>query len=139
MTMRVLGYIFAAAALLLAPVSCEKTETVDTREFALYYMGLGKIHPGEGAAVTPSYIGPAPTGFEIYAISRNGVAYYNPKLDGPIGPNYPFQVDPSSGTFRIQNTSNLKDGKYVVSISCMAAGKKWEYPDAVTVNMLKAN
>ena len=134
---KILGYAFMA--LLLAAASCEKTQTTDTREFAIYYMGVTKVHPGEGAAVTPSYIGPAPTAFEIYAISRNGVAYYNPKLDGPIGATYPFQVDPSVGTFRLQNTSNLKDGRYVVSISCEAAGKKWEYPEAVTVNMLKAD
>ena len=136
---RILRYIFILAACLAAAPSCEKTQTTDTREFAIYYMGVNKVHPGEGAAVTPSYIGPAPTGFLIYAITRNGVAYYNPKLDGPIGAAYPFQVDPASGTFRLQNTSNLKDGTYVVSISCEAAGKKWEYPEAVTVIMLKAD
>ncbi len=127
------------AAILAAAVSCEKTQTTDTREFALYYMGVTKVHPGEGVAVTPSYIGPQPTAFQIYAISRNGVAYYNPKLDGPIGADYSFQVDGTSGTFRLQKTASLKDGTYVVSISCEAAGKKWEYPEAVTVNMLKAD
>ena len=102
-------------------------------------MGVNKLHPGDGVAVSPSYIGPTPTGFLIYGITRNGVAYYSPKLDGPIGVDYPFQVDASNGIFHLQKTANLKDGFYVVSISCEAAGKKWEYPEAVTVNVLKAD
>ena len=131
-------FLIPFLSVLVLAASCEKTQTVDNREFELYYMGITGLHPGDNAAVSPSYIGAPATDFRIYDITRNGIQYYSPKLDGELGPEDTFTVDKQTGTFKVQKTSALKDGKYVVGISCVSSGKTYEYPEAVTVNVLKA-
>ena len=116
---------------------CRKNSFEDTREFALYYMGISNIHPGETATTSPSYIGNPPGDFSITLVMFNGNIYYQPKIDGPLTQDSPFYVDPQGGTFKIQHTSSMKAGTYKVNIRCSSGGKVYEYEDAITIIMLK--
>ena len=134
--MKRLLILFAAAAFLSG---CARASFVDDRDFDMYYMGISGIHPGETATSAPSYIGARPSEFEIYTISLNGNIYYNPKIDGKLNENSSFFVDPSTGNFKLQNSSSLRTGRYAVGIKCRAAGKTYSYPEAVTIIMEKSN
>ena len=131
-------FLLILSVILLGVLSgCRKNSFEDKQAFALHYMGISNIHPGETATSSPSYLGEAPTGFSIPLIMLNGNIYYEPRIDGPLTEDSSFYVDPVSGTFKIQNTSSLKAGLYKVSIRCSSGGREYEYPDAITINMLK--
>lgn len=128
--------LFAAFSAAVLSVSC-MTQADPDSEFVLYYQGVRNIHPGESISLTPSYIGDAPSDFRIYSISLNGALYYAPKLDGELGPESSFWVDPATGAFKIQKTSSFNVGEYVVSISCVSGGKTYEYPSAIVATFVK--
>ena len=123
--------------LLWALPGCRKNSFEDSSTFAIHYMGISNIHPGETATSSPSYLGAAPTGFSIYSVVFNGNIFYDPRIDGPLDENSTFYVDQGTGTFKIQNTSSLKAGTYKVSVKCSSAGKQYDCPDAITIIMLK--
>lgn len=137
MKRRLIIIVLAIFPLLFA--GCEKNSFSDGTEFQLHYMGITNMHPGETATSGPSYIGKAPTDFVIYTITLNGNIYYNPKLDGELNENSIFYVNPTVGTFRVQNSSSLRPGTYKVGISCKSGGKKYSYPEAVSVVVVKDN
>jgi len=130
-----LSKLFGVVLLTLLSVSCSKSGMDD--EFNLYYQGVRNIHPGESISLTPSYFGPTPSDFRIYSVTFNGALFYSPKLDGELTPESSFWVDPATGSFKIQKTSAFSSGTYVVSISCVSSGKKYEYPDAITITFPK--
>ncbi len=120
---------------LTALAGCRKTDPQDALQ--LYYMGISSIHPGETATSSPSYLGPRPSAFSITSILHNGNFFYQPKIDGPLDENSSFYIDPDSGTFKIQQSSSLKPGLYKVSIRCSAGGVEYDWPDAITIQMIK--
>lgn len=124
-------------SVLCALQGCEKSSVVDTGEFELYYMGASGLNPGDQVNLTPSYIGPAPTDFLIFSITRDGEIFYNPKLDGALTEESSFFIDGESGAFTLQKTSSFKGGKYLVGISCKAGGKEYKYPEAIVIDIAK--
>ena len=126
-------------SLALPPIlaGCEKNDHVDKTPFALHYMGISNVHPGETATSSPSYIGETPSGFSIYGIIHNGNIFYSPKIDGELTDQSTFWVDPAAGTFKLQNSSSLRAGTYKVGISCQSAGVDYAYPEAIVITVIK--
>ena len=120
----------------LVGISCTPIVT-DQTEFALYYFDVGNMMPGEVINLTPSYKGVPPTDFSIYSISHNGKIYYNPKLDGVLTESSQFYVNPVNGYFSMQNTQKLATGTYVVSVKCTSDGILYDFPEAITVKIVK--
>ena len=116
----------ALAAALLA-LSCTPQLT-DTGAFALYYPGITDIGPSTNMDLSPSWHGGTPGDFEIYSVT----------LEGETVTPECFSVDASTGVFKIRNSAGLAVGKYSVSIACTLNGARYEFPDAITVNMMKA-
>ena len=127
--------------LILPPflTGCEKSDFADKTVFALHYMGISNVHPGETATSSPSYIGETPSDFSIFAITLNGNIYYNPKIDGELTDQSTFYVDPVVGTFKLQNSSALRPGTYKVGIACTSAGVEYSYPEAIVLTIIKEN
>ena len=120
-------YLVAGVLLLFSVLpGCRKETGTDT-SFALYYNGISEICPGTSINVTPTWHGPAPSDFAITRIKHNGEAFETEC----------FTVDGTSGTFSIRASENLPFGKYVVGISCKSDGQKYDYPDAVEINIMK--
>lgn len=107
--------------------SCGQQDlTVDT-SFALYYAGINEISPSTNLSITPTYHGSKPTSFGITQVLYNDLAYATDC----------FVLDAESGVFSLQNTEELPVGKYVVGVSCVSDGIRYDYPEAITINMLK--
>ena len=120
----------------LVGISCTPIVT-DQTEFALHYFDVGNMMPGEVINLTPSYKGVPPTDFSIYSISHNGKIYYRPKLDGVLTETSQFYLNPVNGYFSMQNTQKLATGTYVVSIKCTSDGVLYDFPEAITVKIVK--
>ena len=120
----------------LVGISCTPIVT-DQTEFALHYFDVGNMMPGEVINLTPSYKGVPHTDFSIYSISHNGKIYYNPKLDGVLTESSQFYVNPVNGYFSMQNTQKLATGTYVVSVKCTSDGILYDFPEAITVKIVK--
>lgn len=117
-------------------ISCTPIVT-DQSGFSLHYYEVGNMVPGEPVTLAPSYMGETPTDFYIYLIKQNGKQYYNPKIDAPLTAESPFYIEPTSGYFKMQNTSKLAPGTYHVSIRCKSAGVEYDFPDKITVGIVK--
>lgn len=118
---------FAALTVALAAVSCT-AELTDTGEFALYYPGITDIGPSTNMNINPSWHGGTPSDFEILAVTR-GEESVTAEC---------FSVDPATGVFSIRGSENLPVGKYSIGIACYVGGKRFEFQDAITVNMMRA-
>ncbi len=122
---------YAASALCLlgclAPMqSCESAMT-DTTEFALYYYGVTDIAPSMSFTLSaPSFIGPDPSDFGIFAVT----------LDGDSCSTDAFTIDGSTGAVSVNGDGTLKTGLYCLSVECTAGGKSRQFPDAVSLRML---
>ena len=75
----------------------------------------------------PTWKGQTPSDFKIYRIT----------LDGELYETESFSIESETGIISIRNTSSLEVGLYSLSISCKSGGNYYEFPDAVTVNMMK--
>ncbi len=117
----------AAFAAALAAASCT-AQLTDTGAFALYYPGITDIGPSTNMDLSPSWHGGVPSDFEIYRVILEGQS---------VTPEC-FSVDASTGVFQIRNSASLPVGKYTVGIACNANGGRCEFPEAITVNMMKA-
>lgn len=117
--------------------ACQRAVFADARPFALYYMGISNIHPGETATTAPSWLGEAPHDFSITLIRLGNNIYYQPKIDGPLSETSTFHIDPDSGTVKIQNTNGMKAGTYRVDVRCTSGGVVYDLPEAITIIMLK--
>ena len=108
-------------------VSCTRTELTDSTEFAVYFAGGTDIGPSMSMNLpAPTWKGQTPSDFAIYRVTLEGELY---ETDS-------FTIDPTSGIISIRNTDDLDVGLYSLSISCVSGGRAWEFPDAVTVNMM---
>ncbi len=110
----------------LAAVSCN-TQLTDTGAFALYYPGITDIGPSTSMDLTPSWHGGTPSDFEIYRVVLEG-QNVTPEC---------FSVESATGVFQIRNSASLAVGKYTIGIACNANGHRYEFPEAITVNMMK--
>ncbi len=116
--------VFAAAVI---AASCTP-ELTDTGAFALYYPGITDIGPSTNMDLSPSWHGGTPQDFEIYKVT----------LEGETVTAECFGIDPSSGVFQIRRSEALAVGKYSISVACSVGGARYEFPDAITVNMMRA-
>lgn len=128
--------LICCAFLAIMGWSCTPIVT-DQTVFALHYFEVGDMLPGEPITLSPSYKGETPTDFYIYLIKQNGKQYYNPKIDAVLTPDSPFYIEPTSGYFKMQNTDKLTPGTYTVSIRCKSAGTEYDFPDKITVKIVK--
>ena len=128
--------LMAALMLVLAMAgftSCKDTETVDSSGFKLFYTSLTDIGPSmQGSIAEPSYKGPAPSDFKITAIT---FGENNETFDNSKGC---FVIDSSTGSIFIDHTEDIAVGLYKISVSCVAGGVTYNFPDIVTVNFLNA-
>lgn len=128
--------LLAALTLVLAMAgftSCKDTETVDSSGFKLFYTSLTDIGPSmQGSIAEPSYKGPAPSDFKITAIT---FGENNETFDNSKGC---FTIDSSTGSIFIDHTDDIAVGLYKISVSCVAGGVTYNFPDIVTVNFLNA-
>ena len=128
--------LLAALTLVLAMAgftSCKDTETVDSSGFKLFYTSLTDIGPSmQGSIAEPSYKGPAPSDFKITAIT---FGENNETFDNSKGC---FVIDSSTGSIFIDHTEDIAVGLYKISVSCVAGGVTYNFPDIVTVNFLNA-
>ncbi|MBO8448664.1 MAG: DUF4958 family protein [Bacteroidetes bacterium] len=130
---RTIRLLIAALAVLAAGLSlgsCRDSQLVDDTEFNIFYPGLTDIGPSMSCDIPlGSYIGAAPSDFAIYNIKFGEETFSDE--DGV------FSIDATTGTVHIENSDNLEIGQYYLSISCVANGKTWQFPDAIVVNMMK--
>ena len=125
--MRLLAAI-SIVGMMAAVSSCRDSELTDETEFAVYFAGGTDIGPGQNMDLTsPTWKGQTPSDFKIYRIT----------LDGELYETESFSIDSETGIISIRNTSSLEVGLYSLSISCKSGGNYYEFPDAVTVNMMK--
>lgn len=115
----------AFLALMTVMMSCTPQLT-DTTEFSLYYPGITDIGPSTNMDLTPSWHGGTPDSFEICSVTREGEA---------VTPEC-FSVDAQTGVFQIRQSDNIPTGKYRIGIACAVNGKRFEFADAIVVNMM---
>lgn len=132
--MKNLCKIFVASLFLLFGTACQ-SDIVDDAEFSLYYYSISDVAPGSVVTLTPSYIGSPPTDFRVYSITRNGVMFYTPKLDGELSADDCFYIDNRTGRIVVTRQKELQKGVYSISLSCVSAGKEFRYPDIITVKI----
>lgn len=128
--------VLAIVGLSLTSLGCTP-EIADDTKFQLYYYNA-LLTIGDDFISKPSYIGEAPHSFEIYAITHDGQVYYNPKLDGALTEKSHFYVNPETGAFFVNQTTNMKAGIYSVSMRCVSDGTEYSYPDMFIVKLSKA-
>lgn len=127
---RLLPVILAIFGLCLVTNSCQNSELIDNTEFNIFYPGLTDIGPSMSASIPlGSYIGQAPSDFKIYRVTFGGETF-----DDAAGV---FTIEAETGTINIQNSAALAVGHYALSVSCVSNGKTYEFPDIITVNMMK--
>lgn len=122
-----LAAISLCVAMCLSAVSCEKNELTDGDKFALYYKGITDIGPSTNMDLTPSYHGAPGSAFSIYRVTLDGVYYETTS----------FSIEPDNGQVHLRDTENLPVGLYALSIQCTSAGKVYQFPDLITVNMMR--
>lgn len=121
-------YLSWTFILLLFTASCKKEEVIDTTSFTIHYTGMTDIGPSmSGVIASPSYIGAAPSAFEITSITIDGAAYTGNS----------FEINADNGGVSIKETTGMPIGVYKISISCFSNGKKYEFKDAIDVNMMR--
>lgn len=121
--------IIVVATWSLFSTACTETETTDSTSFAIYYTGMTDIGPSMvGTISKPTYKGPAPSDFAITGITLNEEAY-----SGDC-----FEINSESGEISILNTKDASTGRYKISVSCMAGGKAYNFPNIVVVKLLAA-
>ena len=133
--MKALRKILGLLSILLLTFSCSP-ELTDTTTFSLHYYDA-EVVIGSNVVLNPTYHGAKPSDFKIYGITRNGVIFYDPRLDGEILESDPFFIKSADGTLIVSNTSDLKSGIYKISLSCRAGGNSYEYPELVTIKMME--
>ena len=133
--MKALRKILGLLSILLLTFSCSP-ELTDTTTFSLHYYDA-EVVIGSNVVLNPTYHGAKPSDFKIYGITRNGVIFYDPRLDGEILESDPFFIKSADGTLIVSNTSDLKSGIYKISLSCRAGGNSYEYPELVTIKMIE--
>ena len=111
-------------------------DLTDSSPFSLHYYDA-EVVIGSNVVLNPTYHGAKPSDFKIYGITRNGVIFYDPRLDGEILESDPFFIKSADGTLIVSNTSDLKSGIYRISLSCRAGGDSYEYPELVTIKMME--
>lgn len=128
--------LLSVLGLVLAGMGCTPEIADDTKFNLYYYNALLTI--GDDFVSMPSYIGPVPHSFEIYSVTCEGQVYYNPKLDGALTEKSHFYVNPETGEFFVNKTTDMKAGTYSVSIKCISDGIQYTYPDMFIVKLSKA-
>lgn len=128
---RLLTAVLAIIGICLCTDSCRDSQLIDETEFNLFYPGLTDVGPGMDNVNIElgSYIGAQPSDFAISGIKFNGETFQD--SEGV------FSIDAAEGTLNLGKTSSLAIGQYAVSISCMAGGKSWNFPDIIIINMMK--
>ncbi len=126
----------SALGLFLVGLGCSPDIADDTK-FKIYYYNV-LLSIGEDYISKPSYIGQEPHSFGIYEITHNGQLYYNPKLDGVLTEKSHFYVNPETGAFFVNQTTDMKEGIYSVSMKCVSDGIQYTYPDLFIVKLNKA-
>jgi hypothetical protein len=122
---RYLSWIFA---LLLITAGCKKEEVIDSTTFTIHYTGMTDIGPSmTGVIASPSYIGSQPNSFEIVSIT----------LDGSTYSGNSFEINKDNGSVSIKETAGIPVGLYKLTISCQSNGKRYEFKDAIAINMMK--
>lgn len=120
--------ILAVALLVLTGTSCSDTETTDSTPFAIYYSGMTDIGPSMNANISaPTYLGGTPSEFTITRVT----------LEDALVGSESFVIDAATGGISIRNTEELAVGLYRISVSCVSNGSTYEFPDAVSVNMMR--
>lgn len=126
-TRKAKGALLALLAVIAAMMSCTPQLT-DTTEFSLYYPGITDIGPSTNMDLSPSWHGGTPENFEITSVTLAGEA---------VTPGC-FSVDAQTGVFQIRQSDNVPTGKYRISIACTVNSKRFEFADAIVVNMMPA-
>lgn len=122
------GYLSWVFALLLLTAACKKEEVVDSTTFTIHYTGMTDIGPSmSGVIASPSYIGSQPNSFEIVSITLDGTAYSGNS----------FEINKEDGTVSIKETAGIPVGHYKLTIGCVSNGKRYEFKDAIDINMMK--
>ena len=120
--------ILSVAFYLTTSISCTDTETIDKTDFAIYYPGMIDIGPSMSGVITaPAYIGNEPSGFEITKVT----------LDDELYDNQSYVIDDKTGAISIENTNGIPVGVYKLSIKCMSSDKRHDYPDLVSITMMR--
>ena len=110
----------------LSIVSCQKEKT---SALEIYYSGVTNM--GQSMNFTtgaPSYRGSAPSDFLITGVKLGdeNVADFSTN----------FSIDAATGAITVANTTDLPVGIYKITVSCMADGSSFTFPDVITVEML---
>lgn len=120
--------ILTVVVFALIGTSCSETETTDSTPFTIYYSGMTDIGPSMSAKVSaPTYLGGTPSEFTIIKVTLAGQP-----VDGQS-----FVIEPATGSISIQDTENLAVGLYSLSVSCVSNGKRYEFADVVSINMMR--
>ena len=118
----------AAAALMLASVSvwsCMKDELTE-EGFRLHYPDVVEIAQNITYNLEPTWSGGTPSDFSITQVTCEGSVY--------IGQE--FSINADNGVITITGTANTTPADYILSISCSAGGRDYDFPDKVTVHFI---
>ncbi|SMC94147.1 surface glycan-binding family protein [Pedobacter nyackensis] len=122
---RYLSWVFA---LLLITGGCKKEEVTDNTSFAIYYTGMTDIGPSmSGVIASPTFIGAKPNSFEILSISLDGATYSGNS----------FEINKDNGSISIKETTGIPVGLYKITVSCYSNGTRYEFKNAIEINMMK--
>ena len=135
---KAVGCIIAMLAIILGISSCKDDFTTDNTSFALYYTSMTDIAPSmKGVIAKPTYKGTAPYDFKITGITY----FYKNEKGEEATESYTgdcFAINTENGEISINSTRDMKTGRYLISVSCYAAGTLYTFNNAVEVNFLKA-
>lgn len=122
------GYLSWVFVLLLFTAACKKEEVVDSTTFTIHYTGMTDIGPSmSGVIASPSYIGAQPNSFEIVSITLDGTSYSGSS----------FEINKDDGSISIKDTKGIPVGHYKLTVSCISNGKRYEFKDAIDINMMR--
>lgn len=122
-----MSLIVVITALAFGLAACTDDDTKDGLQ--LHYTAVTNMGPSMVLTSTaPSYKGAKPSSFAIKSI----------KLDDQVIECPSFSISSETGIIQIENTDQLATGLYSLSISCVAGGHSYTFPDVFTVNMMKA-
>lgn len=129
-----LSKLFSIVLVICLSASCS-SDLTDSSEFSLHYYDA-EVIVGNNVILNPTYHGTKPTDFRIYGITRNGVIFYEPLLDGELIESDSFYVKNIDGTVIVSNTAGLKTGIYKISLSCSSDGNRYDFSELITIKMV---
>ena len=107
--------------------ACQPEAILPDEGFMLYYPSVSEIAPGSILEVPPTWYDGKPSDFAITSVT----------LDGNAVTVECFSMNQQTGALVINTKETDPVGVYQISISCVVDGKTHNFPNAVTLELMK--